>query len=131
MTSRSRAVPAEAGFTLLEMTVVIAVMGLIILLIVNNGPPTSHFLEEKAAAQHIAEVMRDSRGRAIAQGQPVPFILPPVPAWLTVSVQSPDGGIVFEPDGSATGGRVILASVGRRIAVSADWLTGKVQINAD
>lgn len=131
MTSHNKSIPSDAGFTLLEMTVVIAVMGLMILLIVNSGPPTSHFLEEKAAAQRIAQTMRDARGRAIAQGQPVPFALPRLPAWLTVSVQAPKGGIVFAPDGSASGGRVLLMGDGRNIAVTTDWLSGRVQIDAN
>ncbi len=121
----------ECGFTLLEMLVVIAVMGLILLLVTGYGPPRSHRVEAQAAAQQVAEAMRAARGRAIAQGQPVAFTLPHLPAWLTVSVQAPPGGIVFAPDGSASGGRVLLDGDGRDVAVTADWLTGAVQIDAN
>lgn len=131
MTSHNNISRAEAGFTLLEMTVVIAVMGLVLLLVVNYGRPSSHFLEEQAAAQQIAQALRDARGRAIAQGQPVPFVLPHMPAWLSVSIQAPRGGIVFAPDGSASSGRVLLSGNGRIIAVTTDWLTGRTQIDAN
>lgn len=125
MTSHS-----DSGFTLMEMIVVIAIMGLILVLLANYGRPGSHFLEEKAAAQRIAQAMRTDRGRAIAQGHPVTLALPFVPAWLTVSVQAPPGGIVFAPDGSASGGSVLLQGDGRITSVTTDWLTGHVQIHA-
>jgi general secretion pathway protein H len=120
----------EAGFTLLEMIVVIVIMGLAMAMLAGFGPPRSHWLETQSAARQVAQAMRDARGRAIVQGQPVALVLPHVPAWLAISVQAPPGGIVFAPDGSASGGRVLLGARGTDIAVSADWLTGKVQINA-
>lgn len=116
---------------MLEMVVVIAVMGLILLLITGFGPPRSHRLEAQAAAWQVAEAMRAARGRAIAQGQPVGLVLPHLPGWLAVSVQAPPGGIVFAPDGSASGGRVLLDGAGQEYAVTADWLTGRVQLDAD
>ncbi len=118
----------ESGFTLLEMLVVIAVMAVAMLLIANFGPPRSHWLETQAAARQVAEAMRDARGRAIVQGQPQPLVLPHLPVWLAISVQAPPGGIVFAPDGSASGGSVLLGGPGTDIAVSADWLTGQVRI---
>ena len=131
MMSRNKLVQPEAGFTLLEMIVVIAVMGLILLLVTGFGPPRSGRLEARAAAQQVAEAMRAARGRAIAQGQPVALTLPHLPAWLAVTIQAPPSGIIFAPDGSASGGRVLLDGDGQDVAVSADWLTGRVQIDAN
>jgi general secretion pathway protein H len=122
---------AQAGFTLLEMLVVIAVMALILVLVTQFGPPRSHRLEAQATAQNIANTMRMARGRAIAQGQPVKLVLPAVPDWLSVTVQSPAGGISFAPDGSASGGRVRLHGDGQDLIVSADWLTGRVRIDGN
>ncbi len=121
---------SESGFTLMEMLVVIAVMGIAMLLVAGFGPPRSHWLETQAAARQVAEAMRDARGQAIVEGQPVAVRLPHLPLWLAVSVQAPPGGIVFAPDGSASGGRVLLGGPGMDVAVSADWLTGRVQIDA-
>jgi len=141
MTSPNR----NAGFTLLEMLVVVAVMGVALLLLTGYGQPHSRAIETEAAARQVAEAMRDARGLAITQGQPVALTLPHLPAWLPVSVQAPKGGIVFSPDGSASGGRVVLggtplggvppssfsaAGDSKIITVSADWLTGRVQIDA-
>ncbi len=127
MTSRSRA----NGFTLLEMLVVIAVMGIAMLLIAGYGQPHSHRLETQAAARQVAEAMRQARGLAITSGQPVAFAVPPhLPAWLPVAVQG-QGGIIFAPDGSSSGGSVVLGGQNAPdIIVSADWLTGSVKIDA-
>jgi general secretion pathway protein H len=38
------------------------------------------------------------------------------------------GDIRFNPDGSSTGGRIILAEGTRRTAVGVDWLTGRVSV---
>jgi general secretion pathway protein H len=139
MTSPSKAAPrqarhslaAQAGFTLLEMLVVIAVMALILALVTQFGPARSHRLEAQAAAQNIANAMRTARGRAIAQGQPVKLVLPAVPGWLSVTVQAPAGGIIFAPDGSASGGRVRLDGGGQDLTVSADWLSGRVRVDGN
>jgi len=119
----------SSGFTLMEMLVVIAIMGAILALVTGFGPPRSHRLLAEAAARNLADAMRDARGQAIAQGHPVALIMPPSPAWLTVSIDAPPGGIVFFPDGSSTGGSVLLRGDGRATDVVADWLTGRVQIN--
>ena len=38
------------------------------------------------------------------------------------------GDIRFNPDGSSTGGRIVLADGSRKIAVGVDWLTGRVTV---
>ncbi len=118
----------ERGFTLLEMLITIAVMGLMMLLIAYYAQPHSHRLEAERAAQRVAALMRQDRGLAIATGQPVRFTLPPLPGWLSITAQIPKNGLVFEPDGSSSGGAILLASLGMRSLVSADWLTGRISV---
>jgi general secretion pathway protein H len=114
-----------AGFTLMEMLVVIAIMGLVMAMVANFRQPHSQWLETQTAARQVAEAMRDARGQAIAEGRPVAPLLPRLPASVAMAVQAPPGGIVFAPDGSASGGRILLTG-GGQIAVSVDWLTGRV-----
>jgi len=123
MTSRN-----NAGFTLLEMLVVIAVMGLIMAALAVYGPPKSRWMETRAAARAVAGAMLAARGEAMVTGQDVAVNLPPVADWLAESVQAPGRKILFSPDGSSSGGTVVLDDAGRRLAVTADWLTGRVSI---
>jgi general secretion pathway protein H len=39
-----------------------------------------------------------------------------------------DPGIRFDPDGSSTGGRVILAAGAQKMEIGIDWLTGRVRV---
>jgi general secretion pathway protein H len=123
MTSRN----SQAGFTLLEMIVVIAIMGLILGLVSEYGPQKDHWLQTRGAAQAVVEAMTTARGRAIASGAPVALALPAVPGWLAETVDT--SPITFEPDGSSTGGTVTLDDHGRRIDVTADWLTARVTVH--
>jgi general secretion pathway protein H len=127
MTSPSK---AQAGFTLLEMLVTIAVMGIVLAVLAGFMRPHSHRLEMEAAARDVARAMRTARGAAIAGGTPVGLVLPALPPWLMVAEQAPQGGILFAPDGSSSGGRVLLSGQGQVAAVSTDWLTGRVDIHA-
>ena len=57
--------PAEAGFTLIEMIVVLAVLGLVAGLVLARGPQRSAGLEMRAATNAVAQAMRVARTRAI------------------------------------------------------------------
>jgi general secretion pathway protein H len=129
MTSRSN-LAATAGFTLIEMLVVIAIMGLVLAMVTSFRQPRSQWLQNQTAARQISEALRDAHGQAIAEGHPVAPLLPHLPATMAVSVQAPPGGIVFAPDGSASGGRILLGNGASEIVVSVDWLTGRVATHA-
>lgn len=126
MTSRSK---AQAGFTLLEMLVTVAVMGLVLAMLAGVMRPHSHRLELQAAARDVACAMRLARGAALVSGAPVTLALPRLPPWLRVMEQPSAGGIVFTPDGASSGGSVLLAGDGLSATIRADWLTGRVDID--
>ena len=141
----------QAGFTLLEVLVVLAVVGLALGLVAARGPARSPSLEAREAAGELALALRQARGLAIASNRRVTFVLDvarhayrigdgptrPLPAALALSMTAAAGeagegrtasGIGFSPDGSSSGGRIRLAAgaVGRVVAV--DWLTGRVTV---
>ena len=149
MTWRIKRVPADAGFTLLEMIVVVVVLGLAAGLVLQRGPPRSPTLDLRAAAEEVARTLRLARTRAIASDRDVMFRLDPAahafavdggpPRALPRSVAieamaaSPGGGgriaaIGFAPDGSSSGGRIGLGEGARRIDIGVDWLTGRVDL---
>ena len=139
----------QAGFTLLEMLVVLVILGLVVGLVVARGPSRSPRLELQTSASRLAQTMRLARTRAIAtnhattvvvdvanhrfamDGGPV-ILLPATVAMAAVTVAGSAAGnkaaFTFEPDGSASGGRVDLASGALLLRVSIDWLTGRISV---
>ena len=140
----------DAGFTLIEIIVVLVILGAMVGLLVTRGPVHSAALDLRAVANTMAEAMRGARVRAIATDKPVTFTLDvarhvyqidgsppaPLPVALGLSMRSAAGeaagpqrgGISFAPDGSSTGGEVDLAAGERHVKIGVNWLTGRVSI---
>ena len=140
----------SAGFTLIELLIVITIMGLALALIAGHGPMRSAGLEENGTASDLAGGLREARALAIVQNRQVVLTvdlsahrwridkgaertIPPQFALsaLTVKGETRNGklaGIVFEPDGSSTGGQINFDDGMRKFAVNVDWLTGNVRV---
>ena len=136
----------EHGFTLIEMLVVLSVLALLVGLVVARGPPRSATLQMRAVVATLVEDLRSTRARAIAGNttlvvdfdrrrqlyQPQGEAARLLPADLVFRVVSQTGdalsGIRFAPDGSSSGGRVLLAEGDRRRLVEVNWLTGRVSV---
>jgi general secretion pathway protein H len=141
---------AARGFTLIELVVALAVLGLALVLITGYKPPWSRGLGLDGTARELAAQLRLARSQAIVGNRTVFFDIDlaghryrvgtdaphPLPAeyriaLLTVAGEKAAptaGGIRFNPDGSSTGGRITLALAKREVAVGVDWLTGRVRI---
>ncbi len=140
----------QAGFTLLELLVTLAILGLALVLIAGYRQPWSRGLDLRNTAGAIAAGLRVARSEAIVRNRPVRFLidfnsrrfgsgptplgqLPPALQITLVTIAGEKrndrvGGIRFDPDGSSTGGRIALADGRRTVAVMVDWLTGRVSI---
>jgi general secretion pathway protein H len=127
-----------AGFTLIEMIVVLAILGLLAGLIVSRGPMHSQRLDLEAAAQQVAGSLRLARANAIAQDRTIlwradagGFGLPGgrlyrLPAGI--SMRGP-ATIGFAGDGSSSGGNLLLAGGTRNVTVAVNWLTGGISLS--
>jgi general secretion pathway protein H len=125
----------QAGFTLIEMIVVLIIAGLVAGLVMVKQPWHSAGLEADVTLRAVTNGLLLARSRAIAQDRTVAVVTGP--AGLSI-----DGGpvrrlpsgqmlspsrIVFLPDGGSTGGAIFLAAGGRRIRTDINWLTGRVR----
>src|SRR6185437_920341 len=135
---RPRAVRRQRGFTLLEMIVVVAILGMMAMLIVSRGPMRSARLDLDGTAGQMAQSLRLARSQAIAHNRIVTWTVKPgegfgpadrppqpIPAGLAVAQSETIG---FAGDGSSSGGQVILRGRGRQVAIAVDWLTGRVRL---
>jgi general secretion pathway protein H len=156
MTSRSKIrvtthdTDSAAGFTLIEMIVVLAVLGIALASVAGYKPPWSRGLNLGARAAELAGQLRLARSEAITRNEGVALdldiahrqyrignaVLRQLPdsidiELLTVAAErvAPTvGSIRFHPDGSSSGGSIVLADGSKRLAVGVDWLTGRVSI---
>ncbi len=140
------------GVTLLELMVTLAIVGAVMVLsvpLVTGGTDTARL---RATARELGTVLRHARAQAIAHQREtrVRFDLDrrlytvsetgrtyPLHEALDIRLLSADfsglgrrvGELRFWPDGSASGGEVVLAAGGgHAYAVVVQWLTGRVSI---
>lgn len=142
----------SAGFTLIEMLVVVAVIGIITALASPRVHRALPGLELRSAAHELAAAARSARARAIADGAPAALSLDLTTGGFTISPRGGGGALPeglaieataatealdtgrsmaefrFYPDGSAMGGRITVSRDDSAYAVDIDWLTGRVKI---
>ncbi len=130
----------DAGFTLLEMLVVVAILGAALTIVLSRGPARSARQEVRAGTAMLSGALRVARSQAIATDRPVAFVLDPAShTWRAgdsagrlpgaLAVVAAPGRIVFSPEGGSSGGRIALASGTVRAVLGVDWLTGRVSVS--
>ncbi len=142
---------APAGFTLLELIIVLAI-GAVIYAVILAGPMRgASSADLKYAARTLASGLRQAQASAMATrrdalltldveareftipGDVEPHKLPDDVDLKLYTAQTEvssgtRGAIRFYPDGSSTGGRITVAAGERKYLVDVDWLTGRVSI---
>jgi general secretion pathway protein H len=138
-----------AGFTLVEMLVVLAILALVVTTsapLLSRGSDT---LGLDTASSEIAAALRATRAAAIVGGSATTLkldvdrrtfesaVVPQrsfasnIEAKLTYAAATrsaaAEGGFRFFPDGSSTGGDLMLTLNGKQVRLCVDWLTGLVR----
>jgi general secretion pathway protein H len=135
----------EAGFTLIEALAVIAILAVAVAVVSPILPRPSDRLALDRTSREIAAVLRLTRSAAIATSSEQVFIIDvqkrsfgsstiqakPFPETIQAAfkVAEPErhsefrGGIRFFPDGSSTGGELLLSHKVKSTALCVHWLT--------
>jgi len=143
--------PAQRGFTLLELVIVLVIAATLYALILGIPMRGATSADLKAAARTLASGLREAQTTAMATrrdatlsldleareflvaGDKEPTKLPEDIDLKLYTAESEvtgerTGAIRFYPDGSSTGGRITVSSGKRQYLVDVDWLTGRVTI---
>ena len=140
----------SAGFTLLEVMLVMALVAAGMALVAAFVQRASPGAELRAQARNIAQALRQTRMDAIRAQKPQRFLLDvkqhqwrsetasahEIPEAIQLTMTSarevqpaPDmGAIVFYPDGASTGGQVALRRGDAKWVVDVHWVTGRVDL---
>ena len=107
---------SEAGFTLVELGVVMAIIGITSAALVLTLPGPDDRV--RSAAVKLAAQAAAARDMAILTGQSVTFA-PPVPPGLSLNAE-PAGPISFDATGLATPARIVVRSDDAAASVTID-----------
>ncbi|MGI9418819.1 MAG: GspH/FimT family pseudopilin [Geminicoccaceae bacterium] len=145
---------AEAGFTLLELLVVLAIVGLLAASVPGFLLKDNKTFDLDNATRRIAEGLQSSQTAAIVDNRDKLFGIDVerrqfLPADAKAPVQLPEsialsfitarreqidqsaGQIRFFPDGSSTGGQIRLRLDSLTSVIKVDWLTGLISVSSD
>jgi general secretion pathway protein H len=142
---------SAGGFSLIELLAVTALLAMVVLIVSSAPAPGRLRGEGVVALRQIAAGLREARSLAIAQNREVVFTLDvegrryqvgagpadALPAGIDLvldtvreeQIGATSGSIRFFPDGSSSGGRIILDSGPRRDVIAVHWLTGRIVVD--
>ncbi len=138
---------AKEGFTLLEMLVVLAIVGLAAAISAPLLRPSHGPLTLAASAHQLCSTLRNARAHAIATNKETDVIVDiehrryassfgpstALPADADIKLIIADdrrldaihGSFAFFPSGASSGGEIHLGNHGKSIAITISWFTGE------
>jgi general secretion pathway protein H len=149
---RPHAIAAARGFTLFELLITLVIAALVMTVIVPGVRNRSERVDLASVAHDVAESVRNTRAMAIEANRRQEFVIdvdrriygplhvvpmhrlqPQIGVSLATTAGSligpSAGGIRFFPDGSSSGGKIVLADGRLRYELLINWLDGGVVID--
>jgi len=143
-----RTTKPPAGFTLVELLVVMGILA-IVLVVVVNARPKAAATRVAVTARAVGATLQLARAQAMANNTEtvfridtdrlqfgLPRSMHSFPRGMTVAMTVAEtermadvGGIRFFPDGQSSGGEIALTLDGRSARIAVNWLTGESQLN--
>jgi len=146
---RRRGTARRSGFTLVEIIVALAIMALALAVVPASMAKLHESMQYRSAVGDLIAGLKAARNEAVKTGASVPFsvdvpsrridvghersfVLPePLELGLIVAereITGQRGSIRFYPDGSSTGGTIVLRRPsGAGVRLRVDWLVGRVE----
>ncbi len=140
------------GFTLIELLLVMVIMIIAVSVVASNIGSGQQTANLNTAVRDLTSGLRYTRGHALSYGKQSQltinlkdnsysisgkkkrfYLAEEIAITLSIAqsdIQDEDqGSLNFFPDGSSTGGRIILESGEQSRRIDINWLTGQIQIN--
>ncbi len=127
----------NAGFTLVEVTLAMAIIALVAALALPRVWPGQGATSMRATAYSLAASLRQARNTALAGGSATSVPVDgkarrvgatEIPEDLEIRTAGIDGAVRFDPDGRSSGGAIVLSREGVAYTIRIDPLTAGVQI---
>ncbi len=143
--------PSDYGISLIEMLVVLAIISIVLASTVPTFRQPNDGSRPRLLAAEIAAQMRAVRAMAVARNNERAFVLnagertyvfegqpnaSKIPLGINMTLITSrqhvrtidEARLVFFPDGTSTGGRLLISQRQQNLVVTVDWLTGSVTI---